>query len=115
VSDDDRMNLLDFRRAACLCDAGQPDYTAVAAVSPAGQVVTLWLWHRDGPDRAHANDPPAHEHVGPLPRQVQARVDRKTFPRCGQPRADGRPCRRHVGQPGQPCHQHRIERKRNER
>jgi hypothetical protein len=106
TADDDRVNLLDFRRAACLCDAGLSDYVAVATVAPDGQIATLWLWHRDGPDRAYPGAPPVHERTGPLPADWNSQLAR-AGPRCGQPRADGQPCRRHVTRPGQPCHQHR--------
>lgn len=97
--------LLDSRLGACLCGAGQSAYTAEVAVGADGQVHTLWLWQRGGPERASPGEPPAHEHAGPLPRWWHTRV-LTAAPRCGRPRADGHPCRRHVYD-GQPCWQHR--------
>lgn len=76
MTDDDRVHLLYFRRAACLCDAGLSDYVAVATVAPDGQIATLWLWHRDGPDRAYPGDPPVHERTGPLPAYWNSRLAR---------------------------------------
>lgn len=59
-------------------------------------------WHTG--DASPASAP--HEQLGPLPARWTDRLARLAGPRCGQPRRDGRPCRRHVARPGHPCHQH---------
>jgi hypothetical protein len=48
-----------------------------------------------------------HERLGRLPSPIQQRLDHALRPRCGEPTADGRPCRQHVGSAGAACHWHR--------
>jgi hypothetical protein len=107
MTDHDPEAYVDPRQAVHLCAEGAPEYTAVAAVGRDGHTKTYWLWHGTDRGPAYPGDPPAHEHVGPLPTHVQARVDRAARPRCGQPRADGQPCRNRVGQHGDDCPLHR--------
>jgi hypothetical protein len=98
--------ILDPRQAVHLCQEGAPEFTAIASVDRTGHTRHFWLWSREGPDRAHAGEPPSHERTGRLPQHVQARVDRAAWPRCGRPRADGQPCRKSAVKRGAACHLH---------
>jgi len=74
------------------------------------------------PEHFLADEVATHELGGPLPADVQARLDavtahsrpvdapagnRPDMPRCGRPRRDGGPCRTPVTRPGEACWNHR--------
>ena len=103
----DRLTLIDSEHTACLCDAGLPGYRAAMCVTADGEV-EAWLVNDTvlgTPNAPHGNADQQHEQVGPLPAQWRHRVALAPW-RCGQPRADGRPCRQYVSEAGRACGWH---------
>ena len=101
--------LIDYSRSVVLeCD---PESWAVTAAAADG-TVSLWLYRPDAPENAVDGCSCArcapHEQLGPLPRSMRENLSQ---PRCGHPRADGKPCRALVREAGKPCHHHRIPRR----
>lgn len=100
-------SLIDWKKSACLCGDGLPDYVAAECVNQDG-TTSFWLVskeHLDAEDAPAGNPNQSHEKLGRLPGLVRDRIwgDRL---RCGRPRYDGQPCRQRVKEPGQPCGQH---------
>lgn len=98
---------IDWDHAACLCDAGAPDYVAAVCVNADGQEV-LWLVNMPvleghGCEVTHGSSSQAwHEGLGELPEFWRSRV-LWAGPRCGRPRVDGQPCRQQVREAGLAC------------
>jgi hypothetical protein len=100
--------LIDEQSAACLCDVGAPGYVAVSAVDGSG-IESLWLIQWDtinDHDTEFGNPDQPHEQVGRLPLKTRIAVWGDALC-CGRPTGRGKPCRREVTKPGDPCHQHR--------
>lgn len=104
--------MVDRNRSACLDDVGGGHRSAFVAVTADGRDV-LWLVDHDHADDSDDADYGCacqrcapHERTGPLPAHVRGLVARAK-PRCGRPRADGRPCRNVVATCGDACHHHR--------
>lgn len=79
------------------------DTYAAWVVSPDG-ARWPWLIRSDGngqPGGCRCRDCAPHDQLGRLPDAFHPL-------RCRRPRADGRPCRRAVAQPGAACHYHRA-------
>ena len=102
--------LVDWRRAACLCDAGAPDLVMAVCVTAGGGDV-LWLVR---PSMLSSENDPAcgdpgqpHEQIGRLPAHIRDRIWGDAL-RCGRPRFDGQPCRHRVKEPGQTCRAHAV-------
>ena len=111
MSDEHPGSLIDYERAACLCDVGQPDYWAAVCVTASGEDV-LWLVCKDELGAEHprcgSSDQP-HERLGPLPLEVVRgiTISRRTH-RCGRRTKSGAPCRTPVARPGDGCAWHRT-------
>jgi hypothetical protein len=107
------MSDLDRRTepAALVCGSVPLDNGAylVEAVSADG-TIELWIMRPSCGERAvHGNAGPSaapHEQLGRLSRDWRMRIWEQ--PRCGQPRADGQPCRVEVRRDGDTCHHHRT-------
>jgi hypothetical protein len=101
-------SLVDYGRACCLSDAGQPNYFAAVCVSADG-TDALWLVSNDELAAEHPRcgsaDQP-HELDGPLPPRWAARVALAPL-RCGRRTRAGGRCRVYVTHPGEPCVWHR--------
>lgn len=99
--------------AACrwLGDDGLAGFELAETIGPGGER-KLWLL-----DTAQVGVPgvdlgteePEHESLGPLPERVRHRI-RAAPIRCGQPCADGHPCRIAVSRQGHVCGWHRNPR-----
>ena len=109
---DDRTDLIDWHRSACLCDLGC-DYLAATVVEADGHTRLVLAERNSINDPIVRYDPAAsqaiHEQLGPLPDDIAHRL--RAHPhRCGRPtKTTGRPCRIEVTRPGQPCGLHRAE------
>jgi hypothetical protein len=109
VSDEHPGSLIDYERAACLCDVGQPDYWAAVCVTASGEDL-LWLVSKDELGAEHPRcgtaDQP-HEQPGPLTSRWAARVALAPL-RCARPTKSGAPCRTPIARPGDACGWHRT-------
>lgn len=107
----DELILLDRERSASLWDVGAPGYLAAIGVDPDGQdVLMLVLEQNLNVDHAPQGCPDQpHEELGRLPAVWRRRINGD--PRCGQPTANGRPCRVKVGGQGDVCGVHRRPRR----
>ena len=112
----DDANVIDHRRAICLCRAAGRDcrYVATVAVAADG---TEHLVLASRADLGHGSvqydptcsDVAPHEQTGPLSARWLARVIVAPL-RCGhRTKTTGRPCRRPVPHPGAACRWHRGE------
>ena len=116
---DDPHLIVDWHQAACLCDAGQPDYLGAVVVDAAGaQHLALVETEAIG-DESVGLDARcrgvAHEQLGPLPleytrrlavacrRITGQRVGQLPGVRCGRTTHAGTPCKLRVREPGAAC------------
>jgi hypothetical protein len=108
---DDKANLLDDLRTACLCDVGGPGLLAATAIGADGsEHYLLALVDAIGDEnvRYDPTTPQApHERLGALPLEYLRRltIAARTH-RCDRPTCKGRPCRLRVDRAGAACEFH---------
>lgn len=96
----------DDARGVYLGKVGDMILCAEVLIGPEGQEILVVERFGPGVDNCTFRlDAPEHEHLGPLPRQIQRRVwGNSTF--CNRPNKAGKPCRSTVDRPGVPCRWH---------
>lgn len=74
---DDCVRLIDWEDDDELGDAGLPGYVLATAYDHTGVAQSFWVFQiglGDDPDN-YGDDRPAHDIGGPLPAELQARID----------------------------------------